>query len=652
MIVISESTGFNANINVEKKIPLTQENPKKSSSSRRASTLNPTPRRKSMNYDENTNIQSQMRDTRPPATLESKQSDIFESPFWARDTIESQKGDINRISETLRTVQREMSSFQTFMNDVRLEMQQGRKARESYQEDRNVLRKLVQDVNRLEQKVMEKDNPAEGESNTVESLRQDMDVVISDLQRIMDKACEVDDVKEGLYGFVDRFNGFEESTNNALATIPDLSAIGDIKKMLISMQAQVGIIDQGIQTTNNRISSMTDRAQPKAPKRSEVRVPRVEIFIPTIEKSVEHFSTNKERPQTTDAGGDVQTTASKRKRAEADSEIDLVNNSQPELQRKKRRQSGRANLGHQGELDGNQLRYDPTKARAVEVLPPEANKSLSGPDHKKTASTDARTSKKATVQTPAREILPPIKARPNPPLAEPSTRRVSLRKVASTNNLTASTPDVQELSSKERRTTIPGHLLNSNGEIDGRSLRRKTNTNDTSILPLQPTITTPVTITRPLSSSKPTSSKPTSSKPTRTTTTQPIVSKTTSTPRASHDSVLPSIEREHHKADPEPLQRVTRRSEANYLTKTATTPKPSDTGPFKTTSTATRSTGKQTYQCTTCESVFAFPGGLAYVCLARFLPQPYIFPLTRTCLAIFPPPEAFLIPLPIQPICP
>jgi hypothetical protein len=621
MIVISESTGFNASIAVEKKIPLTQENPKKSSSSRRASTLNPTPRRKSMNHGENTKFQSQMRDTWPLIT-EPQQPDHAGFQIWAQDAIESHKGDINRISETLTSVQTEMSSFQTFMKDVRLEMQQSRKARENHQEDRNVLRQLQKDVFRIEDKLIEAGTFEEGESKSGESLRRDIDIVISDLQRVMDKACEVDDVKDGLHRFRQRFDGFEESTNNMLSMIPDMNAIGDIKNMLISLQAQVGLMDQGLQTTTERISIIADRGQLKAPiHRSEARVPRVEIPIPipTVENPAERFTTTREQPQMIAAGSDVQATATKRKRAETNSDINPVNHIQPALQPKKRRQSGRGNLEHEADEAGsNRVRYDSAQAQAGEALLSKVDNPLPVHDQEARASTKTRTSKKNTVQTPAQQMPVTLQSSPNPPPTEPSNRRVSLRKVASTNNLTAQTPDTQEISSKERRTTISGHLLNRDGEIDGRSLRRKNHTQNTEL-------------SKPLSQAalinKPSSSRTTQQQTVKTTT-------STSLSTAFHDSVLPSIEREHHEADPEPLQRVTRRSEANFLTKNAVTPKQPDISPPKTASTSTKSRRKPTYQCTICSSVFAFPGGLAYVRLSIFffsISSTLLFPPTFCC---------------------
>ncbi|EHK98778.1 hypothetical protein M7I_5286 [Glarea lozoyensis 74030] len=125
-------------------ILLAEETPKKSSS-RRASTLQPTARGKSEGRHEKSGTQLRT-DMRPPPNMEINQSGISSFEKWARNAIESQKNDLDRISETLKSLETEMSSFQIFMKDVRLEMQQSRKARNDFYEDRMVLRKLVQDL--------------------------------------------------------------------------------------------------------------------------------------------------------------------------------------------------------------------------------------------------------------------------------------------------------------------------------------------------------------------------------------------------------------------------------------------------------------------------------------------------------------------------
>ncbi|EPE36403.1 hypothetical protein GLAREA_05741 [Glarea lozoyensis ATCC 20868] len=530
MSVISESTGLNASISVEKKILLAEETPKKSSS-RRASTLQPTARGKSEGRHEKSGTQLRT-DMRPPPNMEINQSGISSFEKWARNAIESQKNDLDRISETLKSLETEMSSFQIFMKDVRLEMQQSRKARNDFYEDRMVLRKLVQDVSSLESRLKIVGTLTEERSKSGESVRRDIDILISDLQQVMNKAYEVDDVKNGLLQFYNRLASCEESTAQVMAKLPHDLDVSDIKRQLERFQAQIEIFEQSQTNSHPKLPSTTEATEKVVKRRSDVRVPRVEILVPARETPIQHPETSKSQPESSHEEVVPALTAPKRKRAETLIGADEESVGQPQLQRRKTRRSGRGRVEEPaGNSDEIQAEDAPSTAQIVEAPPP-MQTALPNSHNQPTTTND-------TLNPPAHPQNPPLEQPPQQPaqnptlLTAPPNRRHSLRNPPTTT--TTLTPKPQP---PKRPHTAP---------------------------------------------------KP-----------------------PSHDAILPSIERE----DPEPIPRVTRRSEmktamevidltTEEVGREKEVAREKETGKGK-------GKGKKTYQCNTCSSVFAFPGGLAY----------------------------------------
>ena len=605
--MVSESTGLNASISIAKMILLKQDSAKKSSSSRRAATLQPSAGHRPRNHRETTEMHLSSLGVRSPPGKETTNSTVSEFKIWAQNAIDLQKSDIHRISETLRSVEGELQEFRSFMEEVRTELSENRKAREYHHQDRRRLSKLAEDVDNLEQKVSKIGSLAEERSKSGESLGKDIEIIVSDMQRVLDKAYEVDDVKENFFQLSKRFDEFEVSTNSIVATIlpdPNLTGVDNLRPQSKSIQTRLNTAENAVQKAP--VGQVPSKGRDQFKSQPESRAPE--------DKLREHSTTVNERPQRTRTDSKLQKSGIKRKHGETDTEGGTMNQQQPDLPRKRRQPLAMALVDNQLVDEPAQAHADIelTKSKAIELFSSERGISPNVHAEEMLATDTAVDVTKVPIKLPALEQLPKAKGDLNATTSEPITRRISLRKVASANNLATSAPDHAEPNLKARRMSFTGHLLTRQGEVDRRSLRRKSNIEkkllNTPVQTLDAQAINPALLEGPRSSSKVTR-----------TAQHTISTATPKQPSTSSQAILPSIEREEQH---ETSTRTTRLSQIKS-TRVENTIIPHTAKPTNATPTST-SRKKQTYSCDVCSAVFAFPGGLSYVRNPIFhnLPQP------------------------------
>lgn len=133
----------------------------------------------------------------PSTTIKNPVPGFPEFQVWAQDAIDRQQRDIDRISTAMSSIEDKMQQFSDFMRDVCAELKEHQRLQQVDNIDREVLADLQVDISNLNKKAdkIERENLR---SKSGVSLSRDIEIIISDMVTVSDKANEIDDVKIGL----------------------------------------------------------------------------------------------------------------------------------------------------------------------------------------------------------------------------------------------------------------------------------------------------------------------------------------------------------------------------------------------------------------------------------------------------------------------
>jgi hypothetical protein len=285
--VISETAGDKAQINILESLPLINPNAQKPSVPKRASTVQPLGR-KAPNLQPAMNGNHAAFGSMPPPPNKMKFApDFSEFKSWAQEAISNQQKDIDRVSGTLLHIEGEMQTFRNFMEEVRTELATGREFHQNQIQDRDSLVKVSGEMRQLQTRVKAMDEDLRGKSG--ESLSRDIEIIISDMLQISEKAHEVDGLKVEVQQLKTQVKGVEDVVQ--VGRIPN--EVDSLKLELHAMKSRLEFVQEAVDqapppptstqqaaVSNKPVSESTrGRSQPKK------RLPRVEIHVGPPEQS-------------------------------------------------------------------------------------------------------------------------------------------------------------------------------------------------------------------------------------------------------------------------------------------------------------------------------------------------------------------------------
>jgi hypothetical protein len=239
MSVISETTGETAKPNVIKSLPISKAGTQKVS--KRASTIQPLGRKTSSVQPDMNGHHSAFDSMPPPSISRSSVPDYSEFKAWAQEVIGNQQRDIDRVSNTLHHIEGEMQTFRDFMTEVRLELAANLEPRQNLLQDRDDLIKVSGELRKLQNHVEAMDN-AEVRGISGESLSRDIEIIISDMLQVSEKAHEVDGLKAEFQQLKSQVAGIAESTNPA----PISNEIEDLRLELRTLQSRLKLAEEAV----------------------------------------------------------------------------------------------------------------------------------------------------------------------------------------------------------------------------------------------------------------------------------------------------------------------------------------------------------------------------------------------------------------------
>lgn len=284
---ISAVTGEKANLNILEKLPLISPDVRKPSAPKRASTVQPLGRRKSSNVQPDTNgNRAAFSSMLPPPTKADSIPDYSRFKVWAQETISKQQNDINRLSDTLVRVEGEMGTFRDFMTEVRAELASNQEFQKKQIQSERGLAKVFGEVDQLQEHINVLDLELRGKSG--QSLSKDIEIIISDMQQVIEKAYEVNDVKTE----VQKLKTMVKDAGDAVQNTQRPDEANSLRLELQTLKIRLRIVEEAVNqaspppssTQNSAVfnTSALERVQsrPEAGK----RLPRVEIQAPRSQR--------------------------------------------------------------------------------------------------------------------------------------------------------------------------------------------------------------------------------------------------------------------------------------------------------------------------------------------------------------------------------
>lgn len=299
---------------------------------------------------------SRAESTIPPPNTSNHNLDISGFMNWARNAIDSQKIDIDRVSSTLTNIEGEMSLFRSFMDEVRNERKESQHFRANYEQDKRAIGKVSVDLKTLGHKVDNLGRQEEACGKSGESLRRDIEIIVSDMRKIYEEAMQVGEVKLAL-GQVARqvialertaeqtaTNARTDEANKRRDTVLEdykrNKVVEELKSQIQVFQNRLNMVEQAVRT----IADQPPRAQP-AQGPSSIRaqakalpaqrtVPRVEIPVmkpnePTQQRARDtRSSVFRSTVQQNNVQGEQADSSLKRKHFHLDKDENLVENNE------------------------------------------------------------------------------------------------------------------------------------------------------------------------------------------------------------------------------------------------------------------------------------------------------------------------------------
>lgn len=239
--------------------------------------------------------------TIPPPSVSNNNPDVSRFMKWAQNAIDSQKIDIDRVSSTLTNIEGEMGLFRSFMDEVRHERKESQQFRANYDQEKRAIGKLAVDLKTLGSKVdnLGREEVARGKSG--ESLRRDIEIIVSDMRKIHEEATQVGEVKLALGRVARQVIALERTAEQTItntgtgeankardAVLEDYQrnkVVEDLKSQIQGFQNRLNMVEQAVRAVANqppyvqpaqRTSSIHAQAKALPAQRT---TPRVEIPV-------------------------------------------------------------------------------------------------------------------------------------------------------------------------------------------------------------------------------------------------------------------------------------------------------------------------------------------------------------------------------------
>ncbi|KAG9238266.1 hypothetical protein BJ875DRAFT_63307 [Amylocarpus encephaloides] len=459
IIIYSESTGLQATISVVKTVIPKQDSMKTAPPSIRASTAQPDARRKSV-------IQKQTSDTplgNPMALPQHDGAGLSEFKTWARNAVDSQRRDIERISRTLETVQSEMGSFGNFMEEVRNELKESRQNRENEIRERQALSKLVDELSQQLQMIEELNGMG------AESSQKNLEGLLLGMQKV---GNEVNILKFGLLEIPGTVKSFVEATITrriqGLADATD-EQLDSLDRQLDSIQTRLDHVSQNVDTVPGPVPVPNEtRTEAFSRARTHNLRPCVEIPLKRlapldqqasrrVSRAEQHDNSDSEEVQLKD-----QNVGTKRKVGQL--ARSAVEDSDHDLPIKRSR--GPQHVVSRPSIDNDQAPVQVSKAQEV------INQLTSAPGSRETPIV------KNIILADLQHPPPTVNWTSKEVLSDHSSRGNTFHKVASTNTLKTSI-DAAKMSMRLRSRSLGGAdktlggILTSSGKIERRFRKRE-----------------------------------------------------------------------------------------------------------------------------------------------------------------------------------
>ncbi|KAH7354717.1 hypothetical protein BKA65DRAFT_227289 [Rhexocercosporidium sp. MPI-PUGE-AT-0058] len=214
MSVVTEEGGGKAKISILKSFPLTIASGKKPPGTRRAATVQPSPRYPHSAFKTPAPIHKAVvsRTPGPEDRLSLPLpnvtvSDVTKFKTWAEDAINTQQKDIDRISGTVDRIERNMRLFKDFMIAIRSELASSRRFPDSIGgEDLSALR---EDLDDLRRQVEENGHAISRASNDLPG--RNLQDIAHDVEEVSQKVSEVDGLNSELESMRARVKSLEHS---------------------------------------------------------------------------------------------------------------------------------------------------------------------------------------------------------------------------------------------------------------------------------------------------------------------------------------------------------------------------------------------------------------------------------------------------------
>ena len=286
MNVVSERTGEKAVISVQQRFPLTLPGSKKLPTVRRASTVQPMHPQTNNSFVEAAKRKSMNDSMVPPALYESPRRDMLKFASWAEDAIKNQQKDIDRIGSAVDRIERQMTSFKEFMQEVRTELAANRQSQQDIkQKDLTLIQK---DMNKLRRESRQFQEGLKEEELTnfrvqLEQMRQKLDSkeqwtefptsdafenLTEDVFKINNNVKQIEGLKMDLQQLQNRLKDMNKFENIA-------SDIVEIKQRV----NEVGGLRMEFQQLQNRLKDREVRRR-ESFRNTDVDVPRTHSRVP------------------------------------------------------------------------------------------------------------------------------------------------------------------------------------------------------------------------------------------------------------------------------------------------------------------------------------------------------------------------------------
>lgn len=490
MTVISQVTKEKAKITVLKSLPLTKEGSEMTPVPRRAATAQPLNYRISSLHPEGIGRASPM-NSMPLSTIrETSALDLSQFKSWARDAIKDQQKDIDRVSGTLLRIEAQMQAFRTFMEETRTELAASRDTQHNLIQDGEELTNVQLDLEKIHKKIETLENTEQARGKSGESIGRDIEIIVSDMQRISNKANEVDDLRNGLREVKNRIKGSLGA--GAAMGNPDQNGneIDDLKTEIQQLKQRLEFTECAVQNVPAIENSQLTKSDQKAIQ-TDSRERQPERSPTAVEISVHETPTFREHK-----GPSL-----KRKHREAQSSASLdadEDELQPSLPAKRTRPSKTAAVetpsksAPESTSSPSQVRFQ--EQEVIEIFSSERGESPLLGQHEDVEVPNHGENRAVNNPKPATKGSSKNLTTSSQKTSGGGRWKTSLRKTVSANNLAAwkermasiPSPLQKPLEDQKRRSSMTegpprdstGAIITPSGKVDGRSLRYRKRDNE------------------------------------------------------------------------------------------------------------------------------------------------------------------------------